>query len=133
MYKNAVEIVKRLRNAGFEAYFAGGCVRDKLLGIEPKDYDIATNAVPEVIEKLFNKTIPVGKAFGVMLVVLGGNEYEVATFRSDGKYSDSRRPDAVTFSDYKNDILRRDFTINGMFYDPINDKVIDIVDGKKDL
>lgn len=133
MDKKALKIVKILKNAGFKSVFAGGCVRDMLLGRPANDIDIATDATPEQIEALFEKTIPVGKAFGVIIVVIDDIEYEVATFRNDGVYSDNRRPDSVSFSTMKEDAKRRDLTINGMFYDPIEDKVLDFVEGKKDL
>jgi len=132
-YDNALNILKQIRSAGFTAYFAGGAVRDKLLGRAPKDYDIATNALPEKIEEIFPKTVPVGKAFGVIMVVQNGIETEVATFREDAGYQDGRRPDSVHFCGAKEDAKRRDFTINGMFCDPIADEVIDYVDGKVDL
>lgn len=122
-----------MRKAGHKAYWAGGCVRDILFGIEPKDYDIATSAKPDEIEKLLEFTKPVGKEFGVILVIENEKSFEVATFRSDSDYSDGRRPDAVFFTDAKNDALRRDFTINGMFYDPLQDKILDYVGGQKDL
>lgn len=133
MLNIATSIVKKLTSAGFRAYFAGGCVRDMLLGLEPKDYDIATNAKPEQIESLFAKTVPVGKQFGVILVIEEGHHFEIATFRSDSGYSDGRRPDAVLFTDPREDAKRRDFTINGMFYDPIEEKVLDYVNGQRDL
>jgi poly(A) polymerase len=140
-YQMAVSIVKRLRNNGYEAYFVGGCVRDMLLFQMTNDreqtvacdIDIATSAKPEEIEKIFKRTIPVGKQFGVMLVVEGGIEFEVATFRSDGAYVDGRRPCAVHFSSAEEDAKRRDFTINGLFYDPIEKQVIDYVSGERDL
>jgi poly(A) polymerase len=114
--RNAAEgIVRRLRAAGFEAVFAGGCVRDRLLGLEPSDYDIATSARPEQVEALFERTIPVGKQFGIVIVVVDGGNFEVATFREDGPYVDGRRPASVHFSDARSDALRRDFTINAMF------------------
>ncbi len=131
--ETAIQIVKRLKEKGFKALFAGGCVRDMLLGNIPKDYDIATEAHPQDIEKIFKRTIPVGAQFGVILVRENNFEFEVATFRSDGIYSDGRRPDAVTFCDEQGDARRRDFTINGMFYDPIEEKHFDYVGGKKDL
>ncbi len=125
----AVAIVRTLREAGYTAYFAGGCVRDALLGLSPTDYDVATDAVPQVVRTLFRSTDEVGAAFGVVLVHQrggggggGGGErvtVEVATFRSDGPYSDSRRPDTVHFSDPRSDAARRDFTINAMFLDPL--------------
>ncbi|GJQ60932.1 MAG: CCA tRNA nucleotidyltransferase [Candidatus Scalindua sp. AMX11] len=131
--KTAIAVIKRLNEKGFKALFAGGCVRDMLLGSVPKDYDIATEARPQDIEKIFNRTIPVGAQFGVILVRENHFEFEVATFRSDGIYSDGRRPDSVTFCDAKGDALRRDFTINGMFYDPVKKKHFDYVGGEKDL
>jgi poly(A) polymerase len=126
-------VVRRLQRAGFEAYFAGGCVRDKLMRRIPEDYDIATNARPNQVIKLFQKTITVGKAFGVIKVIQQGVEVEVTTFRTEGPYSDGRHPDEVRFSSLENDVLRRDFTINGMVYDPINNKIIDLVGGRADL
>jgi len=133
VHDNALSILKQIRSAGFTAYFAGGAVRDNLLGRTPKDYDIATNALPEQIEELFEKTVAVGKAFGVIMVVRDGIETEVATFREDAGYQDGRRPDSVHFCGAEEDAKRRDFTVNGMFYDPIDDKVIDYVGGKADL
>lgn len=129
--------VEKLRAAGFDAYWAGGCVRDRLLGLAPKDYDVATSATPDEIRKLFTKrrTLAVGAAFGV-IAVLGPpsvGQIEVATFRQDAAYSDGRHPDAVTFSTPEADAQRRDFTINGLFYDPLQDQVIDFVDGQEDL
>ncbi len=132
-YDNALNILKQIHSAGFTAMFAGGAVRDKLLGRTPKDYDIATNALPEQIEELFEKTVAVGKAFGVIMVVQNGIETEVATFREDVGYQDGRRPDSVHFCGAEEDAKRRDFTINGMFSDPLTDEVIDYVDGKADL
>ena len=129
----ALKILKQIRTAGFTAFFAGGSVRDKLLGRKAKDYDIATNATPDQIEALFPKTVAVGKAFGVIVVVADGTETEVATFRADGGYQDGRRPDSVHFCGAEEDAKRRDFTVNGMFYDPIEDKVIDYVGGQADL
>lgn len=133
MEKTALNLVKTLKNAGHEAYWAGGCVRDMLLQQEPKDYDIVTSAKPEQIEGLLNKTIPIGKQFGVILAVEGEHQFEVATFRSDSGYSDGRRPDAVLFTHAEEDAKRRDFSINALFYDPIAKKVIDFVGGQKDL
>lgn len=129
----SIEIIKILKKAGYEAYWAGGCVRDILLGIKPKDFDIVTSAKPEQIEELLDHTIPVGKKFGVILAVQNGHHFEIATFRSDSGYSDGRRPDAVFFATAKEDAFRRDFTINGMFYDPTADIIIDYIDGQKDL
>ena len=139
----ALDVVRRLRTAGFEAYWAGGCVRDELLGRKPKDYDVATNATPPEIRALFGnkQTLPLGAAFGV-ITVLGPRSadpgyrvpvIEVATFRQDAAYSDGRHPDRVTFSSAREDAARRDFTINGMFFDPIDGKVIDFVAGQQDL
>ena len=133
MIKIAKKIVKVLQKNGYEAVFAGGCVRDMLLGIEPHDYDIATSATPDVVESLFKHTKAVGKAFGVILVRMKGVDFEVATFRKDGNYSDGRRPDTVSFSTMKEDAERRDFTANAMFYDPIKKEVIDYVYGISDL
>ena len=129
----ALKILKQIRTAGFTAFFAGGSVRDKLLGRAAKDYDIATSATPDQIEALFPKTVAVGKAFGVIVVVQDGTETEVATFRADGGYQDGRRPDSIHFCGAKEDAKRRDFTVNGMFYDPVADKVIDYVGGQADL
>lgn len=129
----SIEIIKKLRKAGFEAYWAGGCVRDILLGVKPKDFDIVTSAKPEEIETTLEHTIPIGKQFGVILTIADGHHFEVATFRSDSSYSDGRRPDAVLFTNAEEDAKRRDFTINGMFYDPIEDKILDYIDGQKDL
>ena len=133
----AIEVVKTLQTAGFEALFAGGCVRDSLLNIEPNDFDVATSATPDEVQQVFGnrKTLAIGKSFGV-ITVLGPNPQlgiEVATFRRDGGYSDGRRPDSVEFTDAREDALRRDFTINGMFFDPIAEQVIDFVDGQADL
>lgn len=133
----AVSVVRKLREAGFVAYWAGGCVRDQLLGRVPKDYDVATNALPDQIRDLFGhrRTFAVGAAFGVITVngPRGAGQIEVATFRSDQGYSDGRHPDRVVFSSPEEDALRRDFTINGLFYDPIEEKVIDYVGGVSDL
>ncbi len=129
----SIKIIKQLKAAGHEAYWAGGCVRDILLGIKPKDYDIVTSAKPDEIEDILEKTIPIGKEFGVILALQDDHEFEVATFRSDSGYSDGRRPDAVEFTNAEEDAKRRDFTINAMFYDPTEDKIYDFVDGQKDL
>jgi poly(A) polymerase len=133
MDRNAVDIVKTLQDAGYQAVLAGGCVRDIILGNTPNDYDIATSATPDQVEQLFAKTIPVGKSFGVIVVLMGNEQYEVATFRNDGQYSDGRRPDSVSFSSMKEDALRRDFSINGMFMDPVKNEIIDYVDGRRDI
>lgn len=133
MQNTAIQIVKKLQNKGFQAFFAGGCVRDLILKKEHEDIDIATNATPEEIENLFEKTYPIGKQFGVILIEENRHHFEIATFRSDSGFSDGRRPDFVTFSTAKEDALRRDFTINGIFYDPLKNEFYDFVEGKKDL
>ncbi|MDD3861512.1 MAG: CCA tRNA nucleotidyltransferase [Candidatus Gracilibacteria bacterium] len=133
MKSTSLEIIEILKKAGHQAMWAGGCVRDMLLGIEPKDFDIVTSAKPDEIEDLLEHTIPVGKKFGVILAIKNGHHFEIATFRSDSGYSDGRRPDAVTFTSAKEDAMRRDFTINAMFYDPTTDKILDYVGGQKDL
>ncbi|MBT7703389.1 CCA tRNA nucleotidyltransferase, partial [Candidatus Peregrinibacteria bacterium] len=133
MEKTSIKIVKILQKAGHEAYWAGGSVRDMLLGVDPKDYDIVTSAKPDEIEDLLEKTIPIGKEFGVILAVEGDHHFEVATFRSDSGYSDGRRPDAVIFTHAEEDAKRRDFTVNGMFYDPLAKETYDYVGGQKDL
>ena len=133
----AVDVVRTLRSHGFEAYWAGGCVRDRLLGHPPKDYDVATSAWPDQIREIFGRrrTVPVGVQFGVIRVVgpKPAGQVEVATFRQDIAYTDGRRPDAVEFSTPEADARRRDFTINGLFYDPMEDRVIDFVGGVDDL
>jgi tRNA nucleotidyltransferase (CCA-adding enzyme) len=131
--ERAIEIIKRLREHGYEGYLAGGCVRDLLLNKQPQDYDIATNARPEDIQRIFSRVVPVGAQFGVMLVIIENEPFEVATFRFDGPYLDGRRPSHVRYGTLEEDTLRRDFTINGMIYDPIDDRLIDLVDGRKDL
>lgn len=133
----AVYVVRKLREAGFEACWAGGCVRDQLLGLRPKDYDVATDATPDQTCKVFGfrRTLAIGEAFGV-IVVLGprtAGQIEVATFRADAQYSDGRHPDSVTFSSAEEDARRRDFTINGLFFDPIQQRAIDYVGGQADL
>jgi poly(A) polymerase len=131
--EKALLIIKRLREEGHEAYLAGGCVRDQLLGRPPQDYDIATNAEPETVQKTFSQTIPVGTQFGVVLVVLEGESFAVSTFRFDGPYLDGRHPSHVRFGTMEEDIRRRDFTINGMMYDPYSDRLVDLVGGSQDL
>jgi poly(A) polymerase len=133
MEDTAREIVARLRDAGHVAYFAGGCVRDLVRGDTPKDFDVATSARPEEVQRIFSRTYAVGAHFGVIVVLEGSFQYEVATFRSDGAYLDGRRPVAVHFSSAEEDARRRDFTINGMFFDPVTDEVIDFVGGRADL
>src|ERR1700679_772420 len=146
-YRAAREIVVALRARGYQAYLAGGCVRDLLLGVEPKDFDVATSATPDVVMKMFAKTYSVGAHFGVVLVCTPDADSseiatEVATFRHDGAYSDGRRPDAVRFStDAREDVLRRDFTVNGMLLDPVVFEdtgdaaaaTLDYVNGREDL
>lgn len=132
----ALSIVRTLRDAGHTAYFAGGCVRDELFGIPPKDFDVATDAAPQRIAALFPRTEEVGARFGVMIVKGRGQMVEVATFRADGPYSDRRRPDTITFSDPRTDAARRDFTVNALFLDPLDStqgKVIDFVNGLADI
>jgi poly(A) polymerase len=133
MEKTAREIAAHLRESGHIAYFAGGCVRDIVRGQTPKDFDIATDAKPENVQKLFPRTYAVGAHFGVILVVENGFQFEVATFRSDEAYIDGRHPSAVHFSSPEEDAKRRDFTINGMFYDPVAEEVIDFVGGRADI
>jgi poly(A) polymerase len=133
----AGDVVRELRERGYVALWAGGCVRDQLLGIEPKDYDVATSATPEEVRTVFGRrrTIPLGASFGV-ITVLGPKDaapIEVATFRTDGGYSDGRHPDQIQFSTPQHDAQRRDFTINGLFYDPVADEVLDYVGGEVDI
>lgn len=129
----ATEIVKRLQDKGYQAFFAGGCVRDLLMGRTPMDYDVATNARPEEVFNLFPKARLVGAHFGVVIVVMDGHQFEVATFRSEGPYHDGRHPSSVTFTTAEGDVRRRDFTINGLLYDPVAKKVLDYVGGQADL
>lgn len=133
----ALDVVRRLRDAGHESLWAGGCVRDQLLGKAPKDYDVATDATPDRVREVFGKkrTIAVGAAFGVITILgpKGSDPIEVATFRADGGYTDGRRPDSVAFTSAEEDAKRRDFTINGLFFDPLEERVIDYVGGREDL
>lgn len=134
----AIETVKRLRESGYQALWAGGCVRDALLNIDPKDYDVATDARPDQVRKVFGfrRTLDIGASFGVVAITNKNKRagiIEVATFRSDGGYSDGRHPDSVVYTNAEEDAKRRDFTINGMFFDPIHEKVIDYVGGRSDL
>lgn len=133
MESTARSVVERLQGAGFVAYYAGGCVRDALRGVAPKDYDIATGALPQQVQKLFRRHVAVGAHFGVICVLEGGFQFEVASFRADGVYLDGRRPEGVTFTTPRGDAERRDFTINGMFLDPIAGETIDYVGGRADL
>ena len=131
--KQALYIINTLNKNGYTAYFAGGWVRDYILKHPSDDIDIATDAPSEIVEKLFKKTIPIGAKFGIILVIVDNKQYEVATFREDISYEDGRRPTEVKFSSPSEDAKRRDFTINGMFYDPIKKEIIDFVNGKEDL
>jgi poly(A) polymerase len=133
MTETANQIVQRLQQAGFSAYWVGGCVRDLLLGREPGDYDIVTSALPDQIEKLFEHTIPVGRKFGVIIVLENNHQFQVATFRTEADYQDGRRPEHVVFGDAIADARRRDFTINGLFFDPVQRKLHDWVGGEADL
>jgi poly(A) polymerase len=133
MEKTAREIAERLRENGYIAYFAGGCVRDIVRGETPKDFDIATDAKPETVQKLFRRTYAVGAHFGVIVVLENDFQFEVATFRSDEAYINGRHPSVVHFSSPEEDATRRDFTINGMFYDPVAAEVIDFVGGRADI
>lgn len=129
----AIEIIRKLHQKGHEAYLAGGCVRDELRGETPKDYDIATSALPDQVQKLFPKTVPVGAQFGVILVIIGDIPFEVATFRSDHGYQDGRHPSKVTFTNVVEDAKRRDFTVNGLYYDIKKQTFLDFVQGHKDI
>jgi poly(A) polymerase len=135
----ALDAVRKLQQAGFQALWAGGCVRDELLGLTPADYDVATNARPEQLQPLFKRRNEIGASFGVVQVIGPRGDdgewltIEVATFRSDVSYTDGRRPDAVVFSSPEEDAKRRDFTINGMFFDPVKGELIDFVGGRSDL
>ena len=134
MKETAIGIVKKLRQEGYSAYFAGGCVRDQLMGIPPKDYDVATNARPSQVMRVFPRTVAVGAQFGVVLVLSDEHQVEVATFRSDGNYADGRHPDEVTFADdARLDVMRRDFTINGLLWDPLTETLLDYVGGQDDI
>ncbi len=130
----ATEIVRRLRAEGFEAYFVGGCVRDIVIGHAPKDYDVTTVATPEQVLRLFPDALTVGAQFGVVIVPREAGNVEVATFRSDGLYANGRHPQEVRYSKTaQEDVRRRDFTINGLLFDPLTDQVLDFVDGQADI
>ncbi len=129
----AAAIVQKLQAAGFSAFWVGGCMRDFLLGREPGDFDIATSARPDDIEKIFPRTVPVGRKFGVVVVVEGEHQFQVATFRAEADYRDGRHPETVVFADAQADAARRDFTVNGLFFDPIAEKLHDWVGGEADL
>ncbi len=131
--KLAADIVRRVQAAGFAAFWVGGCVRDFLLGREPGDFDIATSARPDDIEKLFPHTVPVGRKFGVVIVVVEEQQFQIATFRAEADYQDGRRPETVVFANAQADAERRDFTVNGLFFDPITEKLHDWVGGEADL
>ncbi|MDR4509947.1 MAG: CCA tRNA nucleotidyltransferase [Candidatus Brocadiaceae bacterium] len=131
--QNAIEIVHTLQSHGYKAFFAGGCVRDMIMERESTDYDIATSALPSDVMNLFNNTIPVGVQFGVVIVVKDSHRFEVATFRTEGSYSDGRHPDSVSFSTAEDDVKRRDLTINGLLYDPVEDHLLDYVGGREDI
>ncbi|AQQ09039.1 CCA-adding enzyme [Sedimentisphaera cyanobacteriorum] len=131
--KAAFKVLKTLRDNGFTAFYAGGCVRDMLIGREPKDYDIASDARPDEVERLFRRTVSVGAQFGVVLVMIKEHQIEVAAFRSEWGYTDGRRPDSIIFTDPEEDAKRRDFTINGLFFDPVEEEVFDYVGGREDI
>jgi poly(A) polymerase len=133
MESAARRVAARLARAGHTAYFAGGCVRDRLRGVEPHDFDIATDAPPEAVQRLFPRTVAVGAQFGVIVVVEPEGEFQVATFRSDLAYVDGRHPEGVRFATPREDAERRDFTVNGMFLDPATGAVVDFVGGRADL
>lgn len=135
LIEGARQVARRLTSAGFQAYFAGGCVRDLLLGTHPKDFDIATDAKPEDVKRLFRRRVEVGAAFGVVRVIVeDGREYEIATFRTEGGYADGRRPDSVEYAaSAQEDVQRRDFTINALLMDPETESIIDHVGGRQDL
>lgn len=133
LFQGAVKVVRVLREAGYEAFIVGGAVRDLVLCKTPWEYDITTSARPSEVMTLFHRTIPVGMKFGVVIVRMSGEEYEVATYREDLGYSDGRHPDGVRFTDLRSDVMRRDFTMNGMAVDPETGEIIDYVDGIKDI
>ena len=132
-HQQARIIVETLHRAGFLAYYAGGWVRDFLLNHPSDDIDIATNAPPETVQALFSHTVPIGIAFGIILVIQEGHTYEVATFRQDFDYQDGRRPARIQFSTAAEDAKRRDFTINGLFYDPVREEILDYINGREDI
>jgi len=132
--ETGIKIIEKLNQAGYNALFAGGCVRDEIMGIEPGDYDVVTDARPGEVMEIFDKTVAVGAQFGVVIVVMDGIQFEIATFRSDGRYIDGRHPESVSFStSAREDALRRDFTINGLMFDPIREKLYDYVNGVEDI
>jgi poly(A) polymerase len=129
----ALAIVRRLREAGHEAFWVGGCVRDLLRGVAPKDFDIVTSARPEEVQALFPRTAPVGARFGVVIVIENSRPYEVATFRTESDYDDGRHPSRVAFATAEEDVRRRDFTVNGLLMDPETGRIIDYVEGRRDI
>ena len=131
--KQALHVIKRLRQEGHEALLAGGCVRDRLLRRPASDYDVVTDAVPDQVIRLFRRTLKIGAQFGVVMVLLEGKQVEVATFRTEGGYQDGRRPGHVAFASAREDAARRDFTVNGMFFDPVKKTLYDFVGGQTDL
>ncbi len=131
--ETATQIIRRLKAAGYEGFLVGGCVRDLLLGTEPEDYDIVTSARPEQVQALFSKTVPIGLAFGIILVIEADHAFEVATYRREEGYADGRRPSVVSFGSAEEDVQRRDFTVNGLLMDPETEVVLDYVGGKKDI
>ena len=130
---HAADLVRRLRDAGYETFWVGGCVRDILRDETPTDYDIVTAARPEKVRELFSKTIPIGDRFGVCLVVVEGTAYEVATFRTEADYNDGRRPSRITYATAAEDVRRRDFTINGLLMDPVSGRIVDHIEGRRDI
>lgn len=133
-YNTARSMVEKLQKSGFKAFLVGGSVRDALLGIQPDEFDITTSARPADVRKLFQKTVPVGESFGVILVIENNYKFEIATFRNEWGYDDGRRPSEVVYSsDEREDVLRRDFTINGILYDPVAEKIYDYVNGIEDI
>ena len=134
MKQTATQVVKQLQDAGHQAVFAGGCVRDMLLGVEPSDFDVSTSATPDQVERIFSHTVAVGKSFGVIRVLMGNHEIEVATFRTDNRSSDGRHPDSVTFStSMEEDVKRRDLTVNALLMNPVSGEIFDFVGGQEDL
>ena len=133
-YAASLKIVETLVSKGHKAFFVGGCVRDSLLGLKPGEIDITTSAKPKEMQKLFKRTVPIGESFGVVLVLLDDMQFEVATFRTESRYEDGRHPGQVEYSkSEKEDVLRRDFTINGLLYDPLKKELFDYTDGITDL
>lgn len=131
--ERATEVVRKLQKAGYQAFFVGGSVRDLLLNKQPKDFDIATSAKPDQVKQIFDNVHEVGVKFGVLLLDFPEGNFELATFRTEKEYSDKRRPDQVAWASAKEDVLRRDFTVNGLLYDPVNKQTFDYVDGQRDL